>query len=100
MTDTEKGMIIVFFHYLRSIFLVAKIIGCLWSTVKSFLARTYERLSLDNLPQSGHPPVLSSQQRTRTIQAAKANRKLNRSIFRDCYAHEVSLANGKAWQEW
>ena len=96
MTATEKGMIIAFFYCLRNIFLVAKIVGCPWSTVKSFLARACERFSLENLPRSGRPPALREQQHAIIIQAAKSNRKLNRSDFRDRYAPGVSFATGKA----
>ena len=68
MTDVEKGMIIAFFQCLGSIVLVTWIIGRLWSTVKSFLVRACERLSIDNLTRSGHPPAIQvSRQQCRTI---------------------------------
>jgi hypothetical protein len=47
--DSEKGMIIAFFACLGSISMVANLVNRPWSTVKSFLARATERLSIDNL---------------------------------------------------
>jgi len=94
MSNVEKGMIIGFFHYLRNIALVAQIIGRPWTTIKSFLTRACERLSLDNIPRPGRTPVLSQQQRRTIIWAAKSNRKMTRSDFRDKYAPGVSLSTG------
>lgn len=94
MTNTEKGMIIAFFYCLGSIMQVASLIGRPWSTVKSFLMRATERQSLDNLLQSGRPRVLSPQQHHTIIRAAKANRKMTWSDFRDKYAPGVSLDTG------
>src|SRR5438105_2617004 len=96
MTSVEKGMIIVFFYCLRNIALVAQTIGRPWTTVKSFLARACERQSLENIPRPGGTPVLSRQQCCTIVQAAKANRKMTRSDFRDRYAPGVSLSTGKA----
>jgi len=98
MTNTEKGMIIAFFYCLGSIMQVARLIGRPWSTVKSFLTRATERQSLENLPRSGRPHILSPQQHRAIVQAAKSsdNRKMNRSDFRDKYAPSVSLDTGKA----
>jgi len=94
MTNVEKGMIIGFFYCLRNIALVAQIIGRPWTTIKSFLARACERQSLDNLPRPGRTPILSQRQRSTIIRAAKANRKMTRSDFRDRYAPGVSLSTG------
>ena len=94
MTNIEKGMIIAFFYCLRNITLVAHIIGRPWTTIKSFLAWVCERQSLDNLPRPGRPSLLSSQQRHTIIRAAKSNRKMTRSDFRDKYAPGVSLSTG------
>ena len=95
MTLAQKGMIIAFFYCLRNIALVAQIIGRPWTTVKSFLVRACERQSLENLPRPGHTPILSCQQHCGTlIWAAKSNRKMNRSDFRDRYAPGVSLSTG------
>src|SRR5437588_11629813 len=94
MTNTEKGMIIVFFYCLGSIIQVAWLIRRPWSTVKSFLACATERQSLDNLPQSGRPRILSHQQCGAIIQAAKSSWKMNRIDFRDKYAPGVSLDTG------
>ena len=96
MTVVEKGMIIAFFQCLGSIVLVARIIGRPWSTVKSFLVRACECLSIDNLPRSGCPPALSRQQRRTIVREAKSNRKMTRTQFRETYAPGVSLATGKA----
>jgi len=60
MTSVEKGMITDFFHCLRNIALVAQIVGRPGSTIKSFLARACEHLSLNNLPHPGRPSLLSS----------------------------------------
>src|SRR5437660_1166690 len=62
MTTAVKGMIITFFYCLRSIMQEVLPIGQPSSTVKSFLICAIECQSLDNLPQSGHPCVLSPQQ--------------------------------------
>jgi len=87
-------MIIAFFYCLRNITLVAEIIGQLWKTIKSFLAPACERQSLDKIPRPGRAPVLSQQQRRPIIRAAKSNRKMNRSDFRDKYALGISLSRG------
>jgi len=92
MTSVEKGMISAFFHCLRNIALVAQIVGLPWSTIKSFLAPAFERLSLDNLPRPVHPSLLSSQQHCIIIWAAKSNRKIILCDFRDIYAPVVSLS--------
>jgi len=94
MSNVEKGMIIGFFHCLRNIALVAQIIGRPWTTIKSFLTRACECLSLDNIPRPGRTPVLSQRQHRTIIQAAKSNRKMTRSDFRDKYAPGVSLSTG------
>src|SRR5207302_10043560 len=94
MTNIEKGMIIAFFYCLRNITRVAHIIGRPWTTIKSFLARACERQFLDNLPRPGRPSLLSSQQCRTIIRAAKSNRKMTRSDFRDKYAPGVSLSTG------
>ena len=94
MSNVEKGMIIGFFHCLWNIALVAQIIGRPWTTIKSFLTRACERLSLDNIPRPGRTPVLSQRQHHRIIRAAKSNRKMTRSDFRDKYAPGVSLSTG------
>ena len=94
MTNIEKGMIIAFFYYLRNITLVAHIIRWPWTTIKSFLAWVCERQSLDNLPRPGRPSLLSSQQRHTIIRAAKSNRKMTRSDFRDKYTPGISLSTG------
>ena len=94
MTNVEKGMIIGFFYCLRNIALIAQIIGRPWSTIKSFLARACERQSLDNIPRPGRTPTLSQRQRCTIIRAAKSNRKMTRSDFRDRYALGVSLSTG------
>jgi len=96
MSLAEKGMIIAFFYCLRNIALVAKIIGRPWTTVKSFLVRACERQSLENLPRPGRTPILSAHQRRTIIRAAKSNRKMTRSTFRDKYAPGVSLDTGKS----
>src|SRR5207302_10584439 len=90
MTLAQKGIIIAFFYCLRNIALVAQIIGRPWTTVKSFLVRACECQSLENLPRPGRTPLLSRQQRRTLIRAAKSNRKMNRSDFRDRYAPGVS----------
>ena len=95
MTDAEKGMIIAFFYCLGSIAQVASLVGRPWSTIKSFLTRTSERMSVENIPRPARPPLLSRQQRCTIVQAAKSNRQTTRSEFRDKYAPGVSLATGK-----
>jgi len=97
MTNTKNRMIIAFFYCLRSIMQVAQLIGHPLSTVKSFPTRATERQSLDNLPWSIHPRILSPQQRCAITRAARStgNRKMNRRDFRDKYAHGVSLDTGK-----
>ena len=94
MTLAQKGMIIAFFYCLRNIALVAQIIGRPWTTVKSFLVRACDCQSLENLPCPGRTPILSRQQRRTLIRAAKSNRKMNRSDFRDRYVPGVLLSTG------
>jgi len=94
MTSVEKGMIIAFFYCLQNITLVAEIIGRPSTTIKSFLARACERQSLDNIPRPGRPPVLTQRQRRTITRAAKSNRKMTRSDFRDKYAPGISLSTG------
>jgi len=94
MSIVEKGMIIGFFHCLRNIALVSQIIGCRWTPIKSFFTHACERLSLDNIPRPGRTPVLSQPQRRTIIWAAKCNRKITRSDFRDKYVPGVSLSTG------
>ena len=95
MTNVEKGMIIAFFLCLRNIALVAQVIGQPWTTIKSFLARACERQSLENIPRPGRTPVLSHQQCYTIIRAAKSDRKMTRSAFRDKYTPSISLSTGK-----
>jgi len=94
MTNVEKGMIIAFFYGLRNITRVAQIIGRPWTTIKSFLAHACERQSLDNIPRPARPSLLRQRQRRTLIRAAKLNRKMTRSDFRDQYAPGVSLSTG------
>jgi len=96
MTNVEKGMIIAFFHCLQNIALVAQVIGRPWTTIKSFLAWACERQSLENIPRPGRTPVLSRQQCHTIVRAAKSNRKMTRSAFRDKYALGISLSTGKS----
>jgi len=95
MTSVEKRMIIAFVYCVQNITLVAEIIGRPWTTIKSFLACACERQSLDNIPRPGRPPVLTQRQRRTIIWAAKSNRKMTRSDFRDKYAPGISLSTGK-----
>ena len=95
MTNAEKGMILAFFHCLGSIAQVASLVGRPWSTIKSFLTRASERMSVENIPRPGCTPLLSRQQGRTIIRAAKSNRKMTRADFRDKYAPGVSCATGK-----
>ena len=94
MTNVEKGMIIAFFYCLQNIALVAQVIGRPWTTIKSFLAREYEHQSLENLPRSSRTPVLSHQRCRTIVRAAKNNRKMTRSAFRNQYTPGISLSTG------
>jgi len=94
MTNVEKGMILAFFHCLGSIAQVASLVGRPWSTIKSFLIRACERMTVENLPRPGRTPLLSRQQRCTIIWAAKSNRQMTRADFRDRYAPGVSCATG------
>jgi len=92
MTNAEKGMILAFFHFLGSIAQVASLVGRPWSTIKSFLMRACERMTVDNLPCPGRTPLLSRQQHRTIILAAKSNRQMTRADFQDRYARGVSCA--------
>ena len=94
MTNAEKGMILAFFRCLGSIAQIAAIVCRPWSTIKSFLVRACERLSVDNIPRPGRTPLLSQQQRRTIIRAAKSNRQMTRADFRDIYAPGVSCDTG------
>lgn len=92
MTPVEKRMIIAFFFCFGCISKVAKLINRPWSTVKSFIERTTLRDgNQSNLERSGRPLLLNRQQRREIIRAAKSNRTMNRTKFRDTYAPKVSL---------
>lgn len=92
MTNFEKGMIIAFFHCYRSIKKVSQLVCRPWTTVKSFLVRACDRLSIDNLPRSGRPPLLNRQQQRAILRAAKSKRTMSRSDLRNKYALGVSLS--------
>ena len=94
LTGIEKGIIIALFYCLGTIATIAQIVGCPWSTVKSFLVRATERGTLNNLPRSGRPSVLSSQEKRRLVRLVKkpANRKLTCAEFQDRYVPHVSLS--------
>lgn len=107
MTDVEKGMIIAFYYCFGCIQTVAGLVARPWSTVKSFLVRTILRLgNQENLPRSRRPTLLNQQQRRMIVKAAKSNRTMNRTDFRDKFAPGISLttvdrvlreANIKKW---
>jgi len=42
MTDLEKGIIIAFFWIFQKIAIVARSVGCSWTTVWNFIARALE----------------------------------------------------------
>jgi len=69
LSNVKKGMIIAFFVIYSTILAVCLLVGCPWSTVKSFLQRYYKRGTTDNLSQSGRPEVLSKRDK-RTILCA------------------------------
>ena len=78
----EKGMIIAFFYCFGCITTVSRLVCWPWSTVKSFLVRATERVSVDNLPRSGHPVLLDKPARRHLITAAKKNRTRSRTAFK------------------
>jgi len=49
LSNVEKGMIIAFFVIYGTISTVSLLVGCPWSTVKSFLQQYYKSGTTDNL---------------------------------------------------
>ena len=84
-------MILAFFYSFQCIATVASLIGRPWSTVRSFLARSLDRISIDNLPRSGGPAILTRRERKAILRAAKSNRKMTRRELRNRYAPHVYL---------
>lgn len=92
MTNFENGIIIAFFHCYRSTKQVSDLVCRSWSTVKSFLERACERLSIENLSRSGQSSLLSRQQRRTIIRSAKSNQKMTWSDSRDKHSPCVTLS--------
>jgi transposase len=92
LSNAEKGMIIAFFAIYGVISTVSLIIGRPWSTVKNFLHRYCKRGTMDNLPRSGRPEVLTRRDKRAILRAVRKNRQFTREQIRRIHAPHVSLA--------
>ncbi|KAF8242038.1 hypothetical protein K440DRAFT_525221, partial [Wilcoxina mikolae CBS 423.85] len=86
----QKGMMIAFFHCLGTICAVAKVMGRPWSTIKNLLTRATQWLSIDNLPQSGRPEILTRRDKRAILKAARKIRSLTNEELRQLHAPHVS----------
>ena len=91
----QKGMIITFVHCLGNVAQVASHLGWPLSTIKSFLRRAYERISMDNIHCPYHPRMSSGHQLGTIGGDAKSNCQTTRTPFRDKYAPRATLATGR-----
>ena len=92
MSNVEKGMIIAFFVIFGVISTVSSLVGRPWSTVKKFLHRYYKRGTVENLPRTGWPEVLTKRDKRTILRAVRKNREYyTREQIRRIYAPHVSL---------
>jgi len=91
LTRVEKGMILAFFEIFQKISTVSQVVGRPWSRVRNFLARSLKRGSIDNLPRSGRPPLLSERAKRSLVRGARVHRDWNREKLREILAPNVSL---------
>jgi len=89
LTRVEKGMILAFFEIFQKISTVSQVVGRPWSTVRNFLARSLKRGSIDNLPRSGRPPLLSQRAKRSLVRGARVHRDWNREKLREILAPNV-----------
>jgi hypothetical protein len=91
MSNVEKGMTIAFFVVFGAISTVSHLVGRPWSTVKNFLHRYYKRGTVENLPRTGRPEVLTKRDKRTILRAVRKNRQYTREQVRRIYAPHVSL---------
>ena len=91
MSNVEKGMIIAFFVVFSVISTVSHLVGRPWSTVKNFLHRYYKRGTVENLPRTGRPEILTKRDKRTILRAVRKNRQYTREQVRRIYAPHVSL---------
>ena len=82
MSNVEKGMIIAFFVTISVISTVSSLVGRPWSTVKSFLHRYHKRGTVDNLPRTDRPEILTKRDKRTILRAVQKNREYTRESAR------------------
>ena len=91
MSSVEKGTIIAFFVFFGVIYTVSSLVGRPWSTVMDFLHQYYKRGTVENLPRTGRPEILTKQDRQTVLRVVWKNREYTREQFHRIYTPEVSL---------
>jgi len=91
LTQVEKGMILAFFEIFQKISTVSQVVGRPWSTVRNFLAQSLTQGSIENLPRSGQPPLVSQKAKRSLVRGARVHRDWNREKLREILAPNVSL---------
>jgi hypothetical protein len=76
---------------LRVISTVSHLVGRSWSTVENFLHRYYKRGTVENLPRTGRPEILTKRDKQTILCAARKNRQYTLEQVRRIYAPHVSL---------
>jgi len=78
LTQVEKSMILAFFEIFQKISTVSQVVGRPWSTVRNFLARSLTQGSIENLPRSGQPPLVSQKVKRSLVRGARVHRDWTR----------------------
>ena len=84
-------MIIAYFVIYGTISTVSLLVGCPWSTVKSFLQQYYKRSTTDNLSRSSRPEVFSKGYKQTILCAVWKHRQYTREQIHRIYALHISL---------
>ena len=92
LSRVEKGMILAFFEIFQKISTVSQIVGHPLSTVRNFLARSKKWGSINNLPHSGRPPLLSQKAKRSWARWARVHRDCNREKRHQILALNVLLS--------
>jgi hypothetical protein len=91
MSNVEKGIIIAFFVVFGAISNVSHLVSRPWPTVKNFLHRYYKCGTVENLPWTGRPEVLTKRDKRTILRAVRKNRQYTHEQVHRIYTPHVSL---------
>ena len=66
-------------------------VGRPWSTAKNFLHRYYKRDTVEDLPRTGRPEVLTKRDQRTILRAVRESQEYTREQIRRIYAPHISL---------